>query len=101
MNARVFGSEFLPLRTLRAATSSSTLAEDPPLSARALLHAIPYVVPYSANVDSVIEFASSNSALQRTGTHKVLGRGRPSQERTRSLARPRASAPRPVAELDS
>jgi hypothetical protein len=26
-----------------------------------------------------------NSALQRAGTHKVLGRGRPSAERTRAL----------------
>jgi hypothetical protein len=33
--------------------------------------------------------------------HKVLGRGRPSEERTRALARPRAEAPRPVAELGS
>jgi hypothetical protein len=31
-----------------------------------------------------------NKSLQRSGTHKVLGRGRPSQERTRALARPRA-----------
>jgi hypothetical protein len=31
-----------------------------------------------------------NKSLQRSGTHKVLGRGRPSRERTRALARPRA-----------
>jgi hypothetical protein len=42
-----------------------------------------------------------NQALQRAGTHKVLDRGRPSQERTRALARPRAETPRPVAELGS
>jgi hypothetical protein len=33
---------------------------------------------------------SPNKSLQRSGTHKVLGRGRPSRERTRALARPRA-----------
>jgi hypothetical protein len=33
--------------------------------------------------------------------HKVLGRGRPSAEGTRALARPRAEALRPVAELGS
>jgi hypothetical protein len=42
-----------------------------------------------------------NWALQRTGMHKVLGRGRPSQERTRALARPRAETLRPAAELGS
>jgi hypothetical protein len=42
-----------------------------------------------------------NSALQRAGEDKVLGRGRPSQERTRALARPRAEMPRPAAELGS
>jgi len=33
-----------------------------------------------------------NQALQRTGTHKVLGRGRPSAESARALSRPRAEA---------
>jgi len=33
-----------------------------------------------------------NKSLQRAGTHKVLGRGRPSVVFQRSLARPRASA---------
>jgi hypothetical protein len=42
-----------------------------------------------------------NSALQRTGTHKVLGRGRPSLSLTRALARPRAELSCPVAELGS
>jgi hypothetical protein len=32
-----------------------------------------------------LHLRAPNSALQRTGTHKVLGRGRPSQERTRAL----------------
>jgi len=35
---------------------------------------------------------SPNTPLQRAGTHKVLGRGRPSVVILRSLARPRASA---------
>ncbi len=42
----------------------------------------------------VYEFASVNKALQRSGTHKVLGRGRPNQEHTRALARPRAEMQR-------
>ena len=29
--------------------------------------------------------ASPNKSLQRSGTHKVLGRGRPSAKRTRAL----------------
>jgi hypothetical protein len=33
---------------------------------------------------------SPNKSFQRTGTHKVLGRGRPSTVRTRALPRPRA-----------
>jgi hypothetical protein len=33
--------------------------------------------------------------------HKLLGRGRPSAESALALARPRAEAPRPVAELGS
>jgi hypothetical protein len=45
--------------------------------------------------------ASPNSALQRTGTHKVLGRGRPSLLLTAALARPRADMSRSVAELGS
>jgi hypothetical protein len=48
-----------------------------------------------------VEATSPNSALQRTGTHKVLGRGRPSFSLTRPLARPRAEMPRQVAELGS
>jgi hypothetical protein len=39
--------------------------------------------------------------LQRAGMHKVLGRGRLSEERTRALARPRAETQRPAAELGS
>jgi hypothetical protein len=42
-----------------------------------------------------------NFALQRTGTHKVLGRGRPTLLLTQALARPRADLSRPVAELGS
>ncbi len=42
---------------------------------------------------------SPNKSLQRSGTHKVLGRGRPTQERTRALARPRAEVSACVAEL--
>jgi hypothetical protein len=34
----------------------------------------------------------ANSALQRTGKHKVLGRGRPIVTYLRALARPRADA---------
>jgi hypothetical protein len=36
-------------------------------------------------VDPRVEVMTPNSALQRTVTHKVLGRGRPRQERTRAL----------------
>jgi hypothetical protein len=36
---------------------------------------------------------SPNKSLQRSGTHKVLGRGRPSAESTRAPARPRAGRP--------
>ena len=36
---------------------------------------------------------SPNKSLQRSADHKVLGRGRPSHERTRALARPRAERP--------
>jgi hypothetical protein len=36
--------------------------------------------------------SSPNKSLQRSGTHKVLGRGRPSVVFLRALARPRASA---------
>jgi hypothetical protein len=42
-----------------------------------------------------------NSTLQRTGTHKVLGRGRPSQERTRALRARVLMDQWPVAELGS
>jgi len=44
--------------------------------------------------------APPNKSLQRAGTHKVLGRGRPSRERTRAL---RARVPigwRAAAELN-
>jgi hypothetical protein len=32
-----------------------------------------------------VTFGSPNKSLQRSGTHKLLGRGRPSAERTRAL----------------
>jgi hypothetical protein len=44
---------------------------------------------------------SPNSALQRAGTHKVLGRGRPSAERTRALRARVLIRWRAAAELDS
>jgi superfamily II RNA helicase len=44
---------------------------------------------------------SPNSALQRAGTHKVLGRGRPSVIFHVVAARPHAQRPRPAAELGS
>jgi len=40
-----------------------------------------------------------NKSLQRSGTHKVLGRGRPSQERTRALRARVLRGQRPAAEL--
>ncbi len=43
---------------------------------------------------------SPNKSLQRSGTHKVLGRGRPSQERTRALRARVPKGRRAVAELN-
>jgi hypothetical protein len=42
---------------------------------------------------------SPNKSLQRSGTHKVLGRGRPSLERTRALRARVLKGQRAVAEL--
>jgi hypothetical protein len=42
---------------------------------------------------------SPNKSLQRSGTHKVLGRGRPSLERTRALRARVLKGRRAVAEL--
>jgi hypothetical protein len=44
---------------------------------------------------------SPNSALQRSGTHKVLGRGRSSAERTRTLRARVLTRWRAAAELGS
>jgi hypothetical protein len=44
---------------------------------------------------------SANSALQRTGTQEVLGRGRPSAERTRALRARVLTRWRAAAELGS
>ncbi len=43
--------------------------------------------------ETFINDLSPNKSLQRSGTHKVLGRGRPSAERTRALRAPRAKRP--------
>jgi hypothetical protein len=42
---------------------------------------------------------SPNKSLQRSGRHKVLGRGRPSAERTRALRARVLKGRRAVAEL--
>jgi hypothetical protein len=42
---------------------------------------------------------SPNKSLQRSGTHKVLGRGRPSAERTRALRARVLKGRRAAAEL--
>jgi hypothetical protein len=58
---------------------------------------IPPIVRYEAEAPFGVRalrcnftFGSPNKSLQRSRTHKVLGRGRPSAESTRALARPRA-----------
>jgi hypothetical protein len=48
-----------------------------------------------------VVLGSPNSALQRAGTHKVLGRGRPSAESTRALRARVLSGRRAAAELGS
>ena len=39
----------------------------------------------SAGYVDMVPLGAYNKSLQRAGTHKVLGRGRPSAERTRAL----------------
>jgi hypothetical protein len=46
-------------------------------------------------------FMPPNSALQRAGTHKALGRRRPSAERTRALRARVLNRQRAAAELGS
>jgi hypothetical protein len=53
---------------------------------------IPPIVRYQAEASlglralrCSLTFGSPNKSLQRSGIHKVLGRGRPSAERTRAL----------------
>jgi hypothetical protein len=51
---------------------------------------------------SLVHIAPPNSALQRAGTHKVLGRGRPSRSGTRERWRARVlKCWRAAAELGS
>jgi hypothetical protein len=46
-----------------------------------------------------VTFGSPNKSLQRSGTHKLLGRGRPSVERTRALRARVLEGRRAAAEL--
>jgi hypothetical protein len=61
------------------------------------------VAPRNAKLLAPIKRAlcsmSPNKSLQRSGTHKVLGRGRPSAERTRALRARVLKGQRAAAEL--